>query len=454
MRERDHDVRQRRPGRSTAAPLPAGVAFWRVYTMEGTVASPVPSAVWQFRVRARSADGGIDNSFGAELDLNGDGYSDVAISASNTVYVYFGSPSGLGATPQTLPIASTSAATTVAAIGDVNGDGFPDLGVGAPLAQSMRGAVYVYFGSASGAVATPAEIIGPVAGGRLGGSLTAAGDFNGDGLADAAIGSEDRAYVYYGDAAGPSLSDAFNPPGNPSLESEFGFTACAGDFNNDRLGDVLVGAPGGPNEVAYRYFGGPTPVPQRLSEPTGTRGRFGESIGGGGDVNGDGFADVMVAAANTNAGADGVVHLYLGSASGLPPTPVPIRGRAATTEIFGWVIANQGDVDADGFDDLVVGTGFGDGAVYVFRGLASGVASSPMRLDGTTGADSHFGFAIASSGDIDGDGFADLIIGAPYLDARAGGAFLHRGTSTGVSMVRQVILRPTGASGFGSSIAN
>ncbi len=437
--------------------LPAGVVFWRLFATEGATTGTVSSPVWQFRVRGRSADADVDGSFGAELDMNGDGFSDVAISSRGNMWVFFGSPTGLGSSPTNLaPTGDPSIGLAAAAIGDVNGDGFTDLGVGASATSSLSGTAYIYLGSPDGPGSTPLEINGPAPNDRLGSSIAAAGDVNGDGFGDFVVGAAERAYLFFGDAAGPAVSLPLDPPGLPASESQFGIVGSAGDVQNDGYGDVVVGAPGGPDEVAYVFMGTPsaTTTSQRIPEPTGTRGRFGEHLANAGDVNGDGYADVIVSAANTNGGDDGVVHVYLGSAGGLATSPQQVSGRPATTEVFGQALTSQGDFDGDGYSDLAVGTGFGDGSVYVFRGFTGGVEASGTRVDGPAGENGRFGSALTGAGDIDGDGYSDLIVGARDLEGGAGSAFIYRGTPAGISALRQVIPRPAGAMQFGQVIAD
>ena len=177
--------------------LSAGVWFWRARgrdsarNAEGSTSSPV----WWFRVGARSADGDRDRSWATELDLNGDGYADVAVgspgadSRRGRVDVYYGGPSGIGASPSvTLRglAAGDGFGWSVASAGDVNGDGYADLVVGDPDAdpsgRTNAGIASVFHGSASGVLAAPARVLeGAAAGDGFGGSVASAGDVNGDG---------------------------------------------------------------------------------------------------------------------------------------------------------------------------------------------------------------------------------------------------------------------------------
>jgi hypothetical protein len=183
--------------------LSAGVWFWRLRgrdsmrNAEGSASSPV----WWFRVGARSADGDRDVSWGSELDVNGDGYTDVAVGAPaangwrGRVDIFHGGPTGIPTTPTRSlfgPVDSEGFGSTLASAGDVNGDGIADLLVGAPLAaasgRSRAGVTRVFLGSPSGVVMTAAATVaGDAADEQSGFSLAHGGDVDGDGFADVLI---------------------------------------------------------------------------------------------------------------------------------------------------------------------------------------------------------------------------------------------------------------------------
>jgi hypothetical protein len=201
-----------------SANLAAGLWFWRLVGRVGTSTGTQTSHVWQFSVGARSA--AVDTSWGTILDANGDGYADLIVGALGVgrAYVYYGSATGVSATP-TATLTGPDGADgrfgfSVASAGDVNGDGYADLVVGAYNVNSGTGRAYVYHGSASGVFATPsATLSGPDGtNGYFGYSVASAGDVNGDGYADPVVlerfanSNTGRAYAYHRSASGISIA--------------------------------------------------------------------------------------------------------------------------------------------------------------------------------------------------------------------------------------------------------
>src|SRR5262249_6402887 len=153
---------------------------------------------------------------------------------------------------------------------------------------------------------------------------------------------------------------------------------------------------------------------------------FGASVAGAGDVNHDGYADIIVGAPTTPLGGNfncGRVHVYLGGPSGpqplVPAMVLDIDSPDGDSSKYGTAVASAGAVAADGFADVIVGApgtsnGSSGGRIHLYRGSASGLQpamqSTVLNLDGPNGT-SAFGQAVSTAGDVNGDGFADVIVG-------------------------------------------
>jgi hypothetical protein len=432
-------------GSSYAPPtdLPVGTVFWRLHP--STVTS-VTSPTWQFTVGARSAP--VDSSWGTTLDVNGDGFADVVVGApwvNNTgaAYVYLGGATGLATTPATTLIGpevdggypdfgwSKSA-------GDVNGDGFADLVVAAAFHDGPDGpdCVYVYLGGVAGLADTPVSTLclsGP--------NVESAGDVNGDGYADLVVSQglgrgDTGAYVYLGSRTGLVMT--------PATAFSFGsaavdYAASAGDVNGDGFGDLAVAAceSGGLPCGVYIYLGSATGL---AGTPATTLPPTDWGVESAGDVNGDGYADVLVA-------GSGLV--YLGSAGGVVKSPAT---RLAGCCYFG---RSAGDVNGDGYGDVVVLDWPSGVPVAVYLGSAAGLATAPAAAPPEPKtANDCFGQSVASAGDVNGDGFADLVVGAFCVTpGDTGSAYIYLGNVAGLATTPATTLVGSGArGGFGASV--
>ena len=288
---------------------------------------------------------------------------------------------------------------------DVNGDGYADVVVGAPGASSNTGRAYVYLGSPSGLSTSPATVlIGRDASGRFGGSVASAGDVNGDGYADVVVGANSahyqlgRAYLYLG---GPSGLGASLVLGTEGISRGFGASvACAGDVNDDGYADVVVGADGATyvdREGVYLYLGSASGLPAIASASLARESMeytVGGSVAGAGDVNGDGYADVVVAANHPFSPVTGHAYVYFGTSSGLGAIPaVRLDNPDGSTQ----AVASAGDVNGDGFADIAVGA---IGAAFLYLGSASGSSTAPavnLTPTDTAPTETTFGFSIAGA---------------------------------------------------------
>lgn len=398
----------------------------------------------------------------------------------------------------------------VAGAGDVNDDGIDDLIVGAyggdPDLKQRAGETYIIFGRAAGFAASfdlasldgsnGFRLDGIAARDASGVSVAAAGDVNGDGFDDVILGAdmadpdgENRAgqtYVVFGkksafaaslDLSSLNGSNGFRLNGATEGNSSGWVVDGAGDVNADGIDDVIVAAfrPDEWTGAGYVVFGRETGFAASLdlSALNGSNGfrlrgidegdRAGWSLAGAGDVNGDGINDVIIG--SPHAAPDGKFragesYVVFGTASGFSANfdLSSLNGKNGFRldgddkgDYSGRAVAGAGDINADGFDDLIVGARGADpegkqraGESYVVFGKATGFAASLdlSSLDGSNGfrldginPDDRSGRWVAPAGDFNGDGIDDLIIGASGADpggvSSVGEIYLVFGTTAG-----------------------
>ncbi len=442
-----------------------------------------------------------NGGFGAKLagagDTNGDGFDDIAVGAyaysagqteEGAVFVFLGSPAGVAnsssatasATLQS-DQASSLFGASVAGAGDVNGDGFDDLVVGAQqydAGQEDEGETFVFLGSPTGiASAAPSTAATVLQSDRVimnFGQFVGAGDLNRDGYSDVIVGTEGftsgqllegGAFVFLGGPAGVSSGTIATAASvlQTDVENAFlGPVAYAGDVDGDGFGDLIVGAPfydspqtdGG----AVYFFRGTSDGISGFPPPRATllgdqlESSLGWSIAGAGDTNGDGFDDVVVGAPLYDTGLldEGAAFVFLGGPGGVMSGDSSTA--AATLEgdqqesLFGWTVAGAGDVNADGFDDVVVGapgydvTAGEQGKSFVFLGGPGGVGdNTAATADTVIQGDQErefLGGCVAGAGDVNGDGFDDIVVGADDYDTQqvdVGAAFVFLGGPAGIA---------------------
>jgi len=390
---------------------------------------------------------------GTAGDVNGDGYADVIVGdpTNRRVLAFLGSSSGPSPSPAWTVESDPDQyndhlGSSVGTAGDVNGDGYADVVVGAysydaPQGEGNEGKVFVYLGSASGLSPSPTWTEEGEAGRFLGRVVGTAGDVNGDGYAEVIVASSERVSVFPGSASAPSLAPSWMVDG-PQHGAWFGFAVTtAGDVNGDGYSDVVVGAPGfSSGQVnegrAFLYLGsafGLSLSPAWTKSPNQVNAYFGYDVGTAGDVNGDGYADVVVGALG-NAGfgllRKGFAQVYLGSASGLSPSPSWTAEGEDAAHFFGSSVGTAGDVNGDGYADVIVGAPGYPGTTHVYLGSPSGPSSSPSWQASHSG--DLFGHSVGAAGDVNGDGYSDVIVGATYAGAHSGSAFVFCASPSGL----------------------
>ncbi len=400
----------------------------------------------------------------AQGDWNGDGHSDLAVGIpywdtfnedEGVVYVYYGSPDGYGATAD-LALAGSEAQSQfgygLASAGDVDNDGYEDLLIGEPFGNPVfdnAGQAFLYRGSANGLESSPSWTgAGEALGAWYGMSVAGAGDVNGDGYGDVLVGAprhrtEDerggKVLLYPGGPNGLGAEPIWTGLGTTDSD-EFGRSvAGAGDVDGDGYADVLVGAPGegvAGEGFVHLFFGSPSGTDGTWStRGNQTSAHFGARVAAGGDINGDGYSDFLHAAPDYDADgiADrGLVVAYLGQADRAPLLNFQRLGNALADR-FGFGLAGGGDVNNDGYSDVVgaapwSNSGADDaGSVMLFLGGAAGVAPAPAWTRHGADPFTNLGFSVNTSGDITGDGVADIIAGQPYYASSLGRVVCYYG---------------------------
>jgi hypothetical protein len=306
------------------------------------------------------------------------------------------------------------------------------------------------------------RVQGTQAGEKLGTSVAGAGDVNGDGYDDILYSSpfrsngeasEGRVALHLGSPLGPSAMASWTEEGNQA-GAQFGFdVAGAGDVNGDGYDDVIVGARLYSNVesgegVAFVYHGsasGLASTPATILEADQAGAAFGTSVAGAGDVNDDTYDDVIVGAPNYSNGQpdEGRAFVYLGSSGGLSTTPVWVAEVGQIGALLGNTVASAGDVDDDGFDDVLVTAleysngQANEGAAFLYLGPLSGVDTTPDWSFETNQVDARVTDAVCA-GHLNGDARADVLVGSQYFDgplADEGRVFLFLPTGAGVPLV-------------------
>ncbi len=374
-------------------------------------------------------------------DLNGDGYDDIAYSAyyydngnidEGITYVHYGGPTGPGTIADWSRegnLTNGNCGYALSMGGDMNNDGYDDLALAIPGfrdSTSYEGLIEVYFGSVSGINLTNKwqyQYFRPYETGSNSCSLGLGADFNNDNYHDLIVTPAIYNYFHTGDfkiipGAPTELID------ESAFQTDLGWRD-GGDVNGDGFDDIIGGDS---NDSVYLSYGEPFYLASQFDEVV-TENKpltyFGHAVSSAGDVNADGFEDFIVGAHEFDSvfTNQGKVHLFLGNASGDFETPVwSYVGDQANCK-FGYTVSAAGDINNDGFDDIIVGSPYYDntysdeGCVFIFWGGASGINDLllPAKRYGWQ-LNAQFGYSVSDAGDVNNDGYADVIIGAPYYD--------------------------------------
>ncbi|RHX93260.1 hypothetical protein DLM76_14310 [Leptospira yasudae] len=326
---------------------------------------------------------------------------------------------------------------------DVNGDGFPDLAATASLFSTTKnGEIYLFYGLGSGTAALNSTSMANV---TITGDTTSSfgyalqlGDLNGDGYADLAAGGSfeygsgtGQLYVFYSTGKNGIVASSFasaNLTINAGPSTLLGYSLSLGDVNGDGFTDIAASGYLGAGR-ALIYYGGAAGVSSiPATTITGPGSNFGSAVRLG-DLNGDGFADMIVNGNTYSASAGRLWIFHSTGSAGITAVdtsaPTLTLTGISASDSFG-ISMTTGDINADGYEDLIAaspGHSGNLGRVYVFHGGTTGIsAASPATANQTlTGAiaGERFGTDVVL-GDVNGDGFLDLATGAILFNTSMG----------------------------------
>ncbi|MBV6478413.1 MAG: hypothetical protein HGGPFJEG_01168 [Ignavibacteria bacterium] len=395
-------------------------------------------------------------------DVNMDGFDDVIIGAHGVqkAYIYHGGVSMNNAYDLVLSEIAGNYGVVVSYAGDVNGDGFSDVVVGADRYNSDYGRVYVYFGGAAMNATADVIMTGENSNYLFGTYLSTAGDINKDGYSDIIIGAyaqdTGKVYVYFGGLAMNATADIIissETPGERFASKVTGGNDVTGDDNPDFLVSAFSYNFNTGRVYMFDYSLSGEIISDLILTGESINNSFGSSVSSAGDLNGDGYSDFIVGSPQYNSNK-GRAFIYLG---GLLLNNVPdiTLDAALTDNFFGTSVSSAGDVNNDGYSDAIVGAshhfGSGIGRAYIYFGGMSMDNIADVTLEGEGG---HFGVSVSSAGDVNNDNYSDVIVGAYRYNSSTGKAYIYFG---GATMNDVADIRMTGEDSyciFGSSVSS
>lgn len=369
--------------------------------------------------------------------------------------------------------AGASFGAALAGDGDLNGDGFADMVLGEGGFRSPSGLrcgrLQVFFGSREGFGPEPSQILwgeGDDVG--LGSWVAMVGDLDRDGYTDAGVASvsvdhgpyrQGHIDIWRGSPRGLVRDTRWQEAGDHQGVGMW-LVARAGDVNGDGFADVVFAAPD-PNgtppsagilQVFHGSASGLSQLPAWERRGTQVNEHYGARAQSAGDVNGDGYDDLIVGTMDHDGREvdEGLVELFLGSPTGLQAQPLwqghyvpttPAGPSRAQRQLLGGSVSGAGDVNRDGFADFIVGGAYIDhedddeGRALVWLGRREGPSQGASWSAGPRQPRATFGHQVAGVGDVDGDGFPDVVVTAPHLDHGAlneGVAALYTGGPRGL----------------------
>ena len=357
---------------------------------------------------------------------------------------------------------------------DFNGDGYTDIILGAPLFNAgsgpSQGSVYIFHSTGSNGIPTAnatnanTKITGEASNNSFGMDVKT-GDFNGDGYADAVVGAwlynsgQGRVYIFH--SSGPSgIQNTTAAAANTIITGEsgnstLGVSIASGDINGDGYSDLLIGSNSYLTNTGRAYIfhsSGANGITSNsaLSANTiltgeTTNNEFGNKVLIG-DINGDGYSDVIVSAWKYNNTYQGRVYLFYSTGNSGVTTAnatsafANITGEAANNYFGASLLLT--DLNADGLLDLVVGAHLygasNQGRIYIFHNTGTTIATNNTNATvantilTASSSNFRFGFSLAS-GDFNGDSIQDLVVGAYEYNSFQGAAYFFYNTTNGIT---------------------